>query len=442
MARSQVTGHPAIHATVAHGERGQCNIQDEIISEHNAHFVLHDSMGFEPGNTKEFETAKEFFKLRGKKVPLKERVHAIWLCVKVPHAGSRVFETGDEEFLKLAAVAKVPVVVVFTQFDVLYSGMEMELTQEEMKLTAEQIRQRCSQRADTRFNEICLLPLQNMDPTPRHARTSGLGANSSPDRRALADLIKTTLHLLGETSGFVGKILINAQNRETVWITSAIAQRGSAQANIEEYWRGIASSTRFPGFKLEKCLNTLHVDIVTSWNFSDPLKLLRSTAFVEKMRILTQVVVPREEEVTDWFGTVKNIVGTAGAVSAATHPIVFPIVAGIGLSGVFIDWLATVYKRTPETLRLFMGYIIDLTLVLDQLFVIVLALDPPNLLAQTDLDAALDKYTSSAVNTVHGEIREYCNEVTFGKICRSHKAEEKITELIGKHRVDWEGTEA
>ncbi|KAF8212926.1 hypothetical protein K438DRAFT_1957510 [Mycena galopus ATCC 62051] len=141
-------------------------------------------------------------------------------------------------------------------------------------------------------------------------------------------------------------------------------------------------------------------------------------------------------------GTVKNIVGTAGAVSAATHSIVFPIVAGIGLSGVFIDWLATVYKRTPETLRLFMGYIINLTLVLDQLFVIVLALDPPNLLAQTDLEAALDKYTSSAVNTVHDEIREYCNEATFGKFCRSNKAEEKITELIGKHRVDWEGTEA
>ncbi|KAF8179278.1 hypothetical protein K438DRAFT_1977348 [Mycena galopus ATCC 62051] len=427
--------------TVAHGKRGQCNIQDEIISERNAHFVLHDSMGFEPGNTKEFETAKEFFKSRGKKVPLKERVHAIWLCVKVPHAGARVFETGDEEFLKLAAAAKVPVVVVFTQFGVLYSGMEMELTEEEMKLTEKQLRQRCSQRADTKFNEICLPPLQNMDPTPPHARTSGLGANNTPDRRALADLIKTTLHLLGETGGF---------NRETVWITSAIAQRGSAQANIEgsikigmkKYWRGIASSTRFPGFKLEKCLNTLHVDIVTSWNFSDPNKLLRSTAFVEKMRTVTQVVVPREEEVTDWFGTVKNIVGTAGAVSAATHPIVFPIVAGIGLSGVFIDWLATVYKRTPEALRLFMGYVIDLTLVLDQLFVIVLTLDPPNLLAQTDLDAALDKYTSSAVNTVHDEIREYCNEVTFGKFCRSNRAEEKITELIGKHRVNWEGTEA
>ncbi|KAF7373082.1 G domain-containing protein [Mycena sanguinolenta] len=452
-------------ATVAHGKRGTCNIEDEIISPHNDHFVLHDSMGFEPGNTEEFRKATEFFKSRGKKVPLKDRVHAIWLCIKVPHAGSRVFETGDEEFLKLAATAKgnlafcnnraaayalniaVPVVVVFTQFDVLYSGMEMALTEEEMKLP-DQGQRLCSQRAEDEFKKICLPPLHNIDPTPRYARTSGLGANNSPDRSALADLIRTTLHLLGETSGFVGKIFTSAQNRETVWITSAIAQRGSAQANIDgsikigmkKYWRGIASSTRFPGFKLEKCLNTLHIDIVTAWNFSDANKLLRGTAFVEKMRTITQVVVPREDELKDWFDSVKNVVGAAGTVSAATHPIMFPIVAGIGLSGIFINWLATVYKRTPETLRLFMGYIIDLTLVLDQLFVIVLALGPPKLLTQTEIDEALNKYTSDAMNTVHAEIRDYCNEATFSQICRSNRAEERIKELIRNHRVKWEET--
>ncbi|KAF7373068.1 G domain-containing protein [Mycena sanguinolenta] len=151
-------------ATVAHGRRGKCNIEDEIISEHNAYFVLHDSMGFEPGNTKEFETAKEFFRSRGKRVPLKDRVHAIWLCIKVPHAGSRVFETGDEEFLKLAATAKVPVVVVFTQFDILYSGIEMVLTDEEMKLPADQLRRLCSERAENEFEKICLPPLQKYRP--------------------------------------------------------------------------------------------------------------------------------------------------------------------------------------------------------------------------------------------------------------------------------------
>ncbi|KAJ6455139.1 hypothetical protein C8R45DRAFT_944147 [Mycena sanguinolenta] len=365
-------------ATVAHGRRGKCNIEDEIISNHNSRFVLHDSMGFEPGNTKEFETAKEFFKSRGKRVPVKDRVHAIWcayfamgriwvnsdvkyfqrkrLCIKIPHAGSRVFETGNEEFLKLTAAAKgntsfckyrtraiefdttVPVVVVFTQFDILYSGMEMALTDEEMKLPGDQLQRLCSTRAESEFKNIY--------------------------RPALADLIRTTLNLKGETSGFV------------VWITSAIAQRASAQANIEASikigmktavgsngvigmqaaripynWRGIASSTKFPGFKLENCLNTIHFDIVTPWNFNDPNDLLRSKLFLEKMQTIMQTVVPSDDEVKTWFGTAKYIFSAASAVSGATHPLVFPIVAGIGLSGMFIKWIATVYQRTSAALR-------------------------------------------------------------------------------------------
>ncbi|KAJ7229486.1 hypothetical protein C8J57DRAFT_1534455 [Mycena rebaudengoi] len=358
-------------ATVAHRQRGTCDIQYPIISEYNDHFVLHDSMGFEPGNTKEFETAKEFSESRGKKLALKERVHAIWCA---------------------------------TYFATKFSGY-----------------------------------------AHKELRTSS-------DHRALAELIRTTLHLLGETSRLAGKILMNvnnAHNRETVCITSAIAQHGSAQANIEgsikirmkKYWRGIASSTGFSGFKLEKCLTTLHIDIIQRIILPDPSpKLLRSTAFVEKMRTITQVVVPREDEANDWFGTVKGVMSAAGA-AGTIHPIAFPIVAGIGLSGIFINWLATVYKRTPETLRLFMGYIVDLTLVLDQLFVIVLALSPPNLLTQTEINTAQDKYTSGAANTVHEEIREYCNDSTSTKICRSNKAEEKITEFIDSHRVKWEGTE-
>ncbi|KAJ7231612.1 hypothetical protein C8J57DRAFT_1250975 [Mycena rebaudengoi] len=437
--------------TVAHRQRGTCDIQYPIISEYNDHFVLHNSMGFELDNTKEFETAKEFFESWGKKLALKERVHAIWLCIKVPHAGPRVLEERDKQFLKLAAAAKgnkyrfcnnraaayasntvVPVVAVFTQFAILYSRMERALTDEEMKLPADQIQWLCSQRAEYRFKTICLPQLQNMDDMrelPDRERTAA-------QTTALWPSLSELLYISWERR----VVLLNAHNRETVCINSAIAQHGSAQANIEEYWRGIASSTGFSGFKLEKCLITLHIDIVIAWNFSDPNKLLHNTAFVEKMRTITQVVVPREDEANDWFGTVKGVMSAAGA-AGTTHPIALPIVAGIGLSGIFINWLATVYKRTPETLRLFMGYIVDLTLVLDQLFVIVLALGPPILLTQTEINTALDKYTSGVANTVHKEIREYCNDSTFTKMCCSNKAEEKITELIDNHHVKWEGTE-
>ncbi|KAJ6522255.1 hypothetical protein B0H19DRAFT_1203005 [Mycena capillaripes] len=88
-------------ATSSNQVRGRCNIEDEIISERNERFVLHDSMGFEPGQTQNFEAAKRFLESRAESVALKDRVHAIWLCIQIPHAGGRVFETGDAEFLKL-----------------------------------------------------------------------------------------------------------------------------------------------------------------------------------------------------------------------------------------------------------------------------------------------------------------------------------------------------
>ncbi|KAJ7139167.1 hypothetical protein C8R44DRAFT_563187, partial [Mycena epipterygia] len=63
---------------VSHHKRGEVNIEDEITSTQNTRFVLHDSMGFEPGQTKNFETAKGFLEARSSDgVALKDRVHII-----------------------------------------------------------------------------------------------------------------------------------------------------------------------------------------------------------------------------------------------------------------------------------------------------------------------------------------------------------------------------
>jgi hypothetical protein len=67
--------------SVSHQERGVCNIEVEITSPQNPLFVLHDSMGFEPGQSQNFEKAQNFLQSRsGNSVPLENRVHAIW-CV-------------------------------------------------------------------------------------------------------------------------------------------------------------------------------------------------------------------------------------------------------------------------------------------------------------------------------------------------------------------------
>ena len=85
-----------------------------------------------------------------------------------------------------------------------------------------------------------------------------------------------------------------------------------------------------------------------------------------------------------------------------------------------------------------MGYIIDLTLVMEQLFLVVLAIRPSRALTEDDIDVALENYKNSEIALVHREIRKYVNKATWAEILQSNKAEEKVKELIGRYSVDYE----
>ncbi|KAJ7239932.1 hypothetical protein C8J57DRAFT_1563295 [Mycena rebaudengoi] len=423
--------------SVSHQERGKCDINVEITSTQNPLFVLHDSMGFEPGQIENFVTAKNFLESRsGEGVALKDRVHAIWLCIQVPVAGKRVFETGDEEFLKLASATEVPIVVVFTQFDKLVNRMEQELTDEEEDMPEERITQLCLQRAVAEFKKACVGPLERIDSRSKltYARSSGLAGSqfSKPDREALAHLVQIT------------RDLVQTHVEGEVWIVSAMAQRASARvklnASIEHifvlsftpavclnlipgYWTGLASNVKFLNKSLEQCLRTVHEDITDSWNFYDPKELLNGSEFLKKIKILAQLVTPDPEEAKSSFENLEEIQALVGLGTIVAAAAVGPAIAAIGLSLWFVKWIANAYNKTPETLRCFMGYIIDLTLVMEQLFLVVLSIRPPRALSEADIDLALENYKNSEIAQVHREIRQYTNKTTWAEILQSNKAE-------------------
>jgi hypothetical protein len=85
-----------------------------------------------------------------------------------------------------------------------------------------------------------------------------------------------------------------------------------------------------------------------------------------------------------------------------------------------------------------MGYIIDLTLVMEQLFLVVLSIRPPRALSEEDIDLALENYKNSEIARVHHEILKYANKTTWAEILQSNKAEEKVKELISRYSVDCE----
>jgi hypothetical protein len=62
-------------------QRGEHNINDELVFSSNEGFVFHDSCGFEAGSTEEVTAMQEFLLKRAMAGSLDEKLHAIW-CVK------------------------------------------------------------------------------------------------------------------------------------------------------------------------------------------------------------------------------------------------------------------------------------------------------------------------------------------------------------------------
>ncbi|KAF8207799.1 hypothetical protein K438DRAFT_2074921 [Mycena galopus ATCC 62051] len=302
----------------------------------------------------------------------------------------------------------------------------------------------------THTNPICLLflNLPQIIQSTLHQILSGPAISSilwlagkphsKPDRQALALLIDLTQLLVGN--------LTNLDSEEIVPIVSANAQRANAEVKIDNsienrhsyilppgYWKGLASSSNFLGWKFERCLTALHEEITDSWNFNDPANLLNGPEFVDNIKILTQLVTPDDTEAKSLFGNVEGYEGLIGIGTTVVGAAAGPAVAAIGLSVFFTQWIAKAYDTTPAALRCFMGYIIDLILVLDQLFLVGLSTNVPRPLTPEDITEAIENHKRLHMANVHREIRQYVHSATFKDILRWNKAESKVKELLKKY---------
>ncbi|KAF8994924.1 hypothetical protein BDQ17DRAFT_1047689 [Cyathus striatus] len=104
---------------IAHGREGRANIEFGYTSSDNPRFILHDSQGFAPGSTANWDIVERFIRNRSSVAELKDRIHAIWLCIETPRTGSRLLQTGDEKLLLLAKELNIQILAVFTKFDML-----------------------------------------------------------------------------------------------------------------------------------------------------------------------------------------------------------------------------------------------------------------------------------------------------------------------------------
>ncbi|KAG1733785.1 hypothetical protein EDB19DRAFT_2041078 [Suillus lakei] len=100
-------------------ERGEHDIENEMVFRHNPGFVFHDSRGFEAGGESEFNKVKTFIAERSKERDIKKRLHVIWYCIPMDEA-SRSFTEGERKFFSQCDTGSTPVIVLFTKFDAFY----------------------------------------------------------------------------------------------------------------------------------------------------------------------------------------------------------------------------------------------------------------------------------------------------------------------------------
>ncbi|KAH7929079.1 hypothetical protein BV22DRAFT_1029912 [Leucogyrophana mollusca] len=101
-------------------ERGNHQIENEMVFPSNPGFVFHDSCGFEAGGEDEFEIAKRFISERADERRLEKRLHAIWYCIPMDEH-SRAFTEAEAKFFDNCNPGSVPVIMVFTKFDALHN---------------------------------------------------------------------------------------------------------------------------------------------------------------------------------------------------------------------------------------------------------------------------------------------------------------------------------
>ncbi|KAH9032021.1 hypothetical protein EDB85DRAFT_2114962 [Lactarius pseudohatsudake] len=348
-------------ASVAHYKPGESDIRQEFVSPENQFFVLHDSKGFEPGDLSNYETVRTFIEQGSQQhLPMKDRIHGLWLCVETPTAGGRVFERGEEYLLKFAHDIQIPVVLVFTQYDRLVRSKKAELQEEHENLDENSLRDQSEKRATIAFNE-CLQSLQRIlgrlnIPMPHCARVSVRKGY----QESVSTLVESTRDVVRDRLG------------GDAWIMWSIAQRASPSVKMEAcVTKGMSSYNHFlsggmPGSErllLRDCLEKVHRDIVTCWNFKG--EVLDSKEFAYLMLRLSQDVETESGASHSNIDLMSRFIALVTSASPPTQPLE----SILGFAPNFLQsFSTTVLENTSWLQRFLMNYTVDLVSVLRKLF--------------------------------------------------------------------------
>ncbi|KAG5652781.1 hypothetical protein H0H81_003661 [Sphagnurus paluster] len=411
-------------AKVSKNSRGEADINKELWSPENSRFVLHDSLGFEGGETENLNIVRNFISERQAMSETKDKLHAIWLCFEIPPSGGRVLETGTEQLLKDKVAGKlgpVPVISVFTKYD---NFVNSDAYDEDGELSEADF----ESRARTKLDELCFKPFKEC---VGEVNVPYVVVSTKPKYKDTLD------ELISRTQELVVNYI------ESAGIVTGIAQRASREVKIEtlitvgrkKYWQCIGAGFNLPGHTIRQYLEVIHTDIINVWNFNDPHMYLSCEAFRQMMYTTMEVQVPQDGSPGNkaLFGGVSLVGTLAGVVSGLAAPAA-PIVVPIAAAVVLAVWLNDVYTQSRIMLQRLMTYIVQL-IVITQL---VSWLQETFKVEEEELTRRIIKLSvevykrSGQGETIEAEVKQYA---IHANLMAPNAAFQKIVELIQKSRI-------
>lgn len=430
-------------ALVEDHRAGRATIEREITSPYNDHFVVHDSEGYEPGDAGKFEIVRNFIAERCSRQNFAERIHAVWLCITTPFASSRIFEIGDEEICKLKRLG-VPVIIVFTKYDLMVASTRRDLLTGGTINNGDELVKRTHESAKRRFDSMCTPHLKKL------ARTvSGkipYVCVSSRYTETLQKLVKITLKnieiptprqrsntlrqlsdtLTRQTSAAPDDdytIPLTQDYGDPRLLTLARAQRVDVEPKIaatisigkKKYWNGLASGIHFSNQNIWTCLQVIHIDIVNVWNIRGLNQVFLSEFF---LKAIAEVVddLSKEHDQGRRSGrsrenqTLAYLLSQAAGTAVAAGPAAV-LVAPMAAAAAVAAWIYGIFRSGPTIIRCFMGYIVDLTIILQRVFRI--SVEDENGIIDTqrikDIVEVFDK--SQAKKNIHADIRAFVHDL-------------------------------
>ncbi|KAH9968483.1 hypothetical protein BGW80DRAFT_654975 [Lactifluus volemus] len=304
------------------------------------------------------------------------------------HIGSQEWKFGDD-VKEMLTMSRVPIVLVFTKYDMIISQDRMYDYEES-----------CHRLLGKRPRDV---PAEIVSSEP------GFGD-------FISKLVETTHRLVAADPHNATALSSSFEAQRSraqispVSLAWSIAQRVSRDVNIQasiligrsRYWHGLASSRDFAGRPLESCIDVIHADIVDIWNLRDPNMYLWSGVFKAQMSHLVEDL--------------------AGPLPGA------PSTSNQGWAGPATPAGQNLYQNTTENICCIMGYIVDLTVILHELFL------SGHDVSGRQVQSVMDRHDKSGPKSqIHNDIRRFLSGTASFTSRGSDMIPKKIIDLIAQN---------